>query len=296
MTYPMPPTFERTEPRTLVLPDGTRIAYRVQGSGPAFVLSNGLTTNTVFWKHLIPLWSRKHRVVSWDLPGHGESGPAASPQAATIEAQARCVAALMDALEIERAVQIGWSTGCQIVSELLRAHTQRSAGLVLLLGPAGRVLQTAQLPVPSALIEAFVRYTPSSAFATTFRVLSQLTRTPLSDAVGRKLQLIGEQTSRADAAQVLQHIPTVDPTTVRHMLLSAAAHDARELLARTSLPVFIVAGEADPFAPAARVGVPLHRLAANSELLSLPQGTHTALLDHAQIIAERVEQFAARLS
>jgi pimeloyl-ACP methyl ester carboxylesterase len=280
-------------PRHLVMPDGTRIAYRVHGRGPAIVLSNGLTTDTVFWKHLVPVWSRSHSVVSWDLPGHGESGRPANEQATGIDAQARHVAALMDALGIERAVQIGWSTGCQIVCELLRAHEPRCSALVLLLGPAGHVLRTTSLPLRGGAIEAIARHAPPGAFALAFRALSQLARTPLADPLGRRMGLIGAGTAREDAAQVLRHIPTVEPAAVQGMLLSAARHDAHALLAGTQLPVLIVSGDVDPFAPAERVGVPLHRLAAGSELLRLPGGSHTALLDHAPVIAERVERFVA---
>lgn len=279
---------------SLILDDGTTIAYRVQGQGPAFVLSNGLTTNTVFWKHLSPAWAREHTVVTWDLPGHGRSGPARTPEAASIEAQAQCVARLMDELQLPRAMQIGWSTGCQIVSELLRVHASRCTGLVMLLGPGGRVLDTARLPVNGSVIELAARHAPPALFNVAYRVLSRGTLLPFGDALGRALRLIGAQTLREDAQQVLAHIPTVDPASLRSMLLSAAGHDARPLLANTNLPVLIVAGEIDPFAPAELVGLPLHQLARRSELLRLPAGTHTALLDHAALIAEHVERFAAR--
>jgi pimeloyl-ACP methyl ester carboxylesterase len=281
------------ERRTLVRPDGTRIAYRVEGRGPALVLTNGLTTSTVFWKHLVPAWSRAHTVVTWDLPGHGDSGPAGSPGGAGIDAQARTVVALMDQVGIERAVQVGWSTGCQIVCELLREHEGRASALALLLGPAGRVLETARLPLSGAFIGAVARFAPPGALALGFRALSQVARTPLGDPLGRALGLLGPDLGRADAEQVLRHIPTVDPVTAQRMLVSAAQHDARALLGKTRLPVLIVAGDVDPFAPADLVGAPLHRLAPGSELVRLPAGTHTALLDHAPLIAERVERFAA---
>jgi pimeloyl-ACP methyl ester carboxylesterase len=280
----------------LFMSDGTRISYRVEGSGPALVLSNGLTTSTVFWKHLIPAWSSRHTVVSWDLPGHGDSGPALSKEAASIEAQARCVLRLMDELGIERATQIGWSTGCQIVCEVLRTEPQRCCALVLLLGPAGHVLTTARLPVPSFVIEAIARYTPPRAFALGFRTLSQLARTPAGDPVGRMLRLIGPRTSRDDARGVLLHIPTVEPVTLQHMLLSAADHDASAALAQAKVPVSIIAGDADPFAPSELVGLPLSQLAWGSELLRLPEGTHTALLDDAPQIARHVERFVARVT
>jgi haloacetate dehalogenase len=70
--------------RELRAPDGTRIAYAIAGSGPALVLTNGLTTTTTFWKYLRPIWLQRHTIVTWDMPGHDNSGPAASDAGATI--------------------------------------------------------------------------------------------------------------------------------------------------------------------------------------------------------------------
>jgi pimeloyl-ACP methyl ester carboxylesterase len=81
---------------------------------------------------------------------------------------------------------------------------------------------------------------------------------------------------------------------MQFMGCSAQEHSAHDILAGVGVPVLIVAGDRDPFAPAERVGVPLHRAIPGSELLRLPKGTHTALLDHAEAIADAVEEFVAR--
>jgi len=280
--------------RWLEAADGTRIAYRVQGTGPALMLTNGLTTSTVFWRHLLPRWAGRFRVVTWDLPGHGESGAARTKESASVEAQAQFVRELMTATGIARAVQIGWSTGCQVALETVRQAPERCVGVVLILGPAGRVLDTTRLPLDGALIAKLVRFTPPPAFELLYRTLSRGTRTPLSAALGRRLGLIGPDAARQDVRRVLEHIPTVDPGTLQRMLRSLAQHDALDVLVSMRVPSLIIAGDADPFAPAELVGVPLHAAATHSELVRLPLATHTALLDHAPQIGEAVEAFVAR--
>jgi pimeloyl-ACP methyl ester carboxylesterase len=274
--------------------DGTRIAYRVQGSGPALVLTNGLTTSTVFWKHVAPIWARRHSVLSWDLPGHGASGPAQSPESASVEAQARFVVQLMAAAGIERAVQVGWSTGCQVVLESYRHAPERCEALVLILGSAGRVLDTTRLPLDGALIAKLVRFTPRPVFRALYRTLSRGTLAPFGDVLGRKLGLIGAGAAREDVRDVLEHIPTVDPGTLQTLLWSLSQHDATDALVSARVPSLIIAGDADPFAPADLVGIPLHEASPHSELVRLPEATHTALLDHALEIAEAVEDFVGR--
>src|SRR4051812_36631578 len=139
--------------RTLAMPDGTRIAYRVEGEGPALVLTNGLTTTTTFWKYVRPIWLRRHTVLTWDLPGHGQSGPAQSAASARIETLPSVIARLMDAVGLKSAVQVGWSTGCQIVLETYRQRPERCAALIALFGPPGHALLHTHLPLGGAHIE-----------------------------------------------------------------------------------------------------------------------------------------------
>jgi pimeloyl-ACP methyl ester carboxylesterase len=59
------------------------------------------------------------------------------------------------------------------------------------------------------------------------------------------------------------------------------------------VPLLIMAGDVDPFAPSELVGVPMHAAAARSVLVRLPRGTHTALLEEPELIAKTVEDFTA---
>jgi pimeloyl-ACP methyl ester carboxylesterase len=275
-------------------PDGTRIAYRAEGEGPAFMLTNGLTTTTTFWDHVRPRWLSRHRVVTWDLPGHGHSSPAATGAGARIEALPGIVARVMEAAGISRATHIGWSTGCQVMFETYRQYPERCEALVALLGPAGKVLDTTELPVGGVHLYRLIRHLPPAVFAPIFRLLAKNADAPSGPSLGKRLRLIGRDTTTHDARRILAHLRLLDAPTLQCMARSAQEHSAHDILGRIGVPVLVVAGDRDPFAPAERVGVPLHRAIARSELLRLPKGTHTALLDHAQVIAERVEEFVAR--
>jgi proline iminopeptidase len=271
--------------------DGTELAYWVRGQGSPLVLSNGLTTTTSFWTHLLPRWEREHRVLSWDLPGHGASSPARSHASALIAEQPELLVRLMDEAGIERAVQIGWSTGCQVVLEMYRRYPERCSGLVLLLGSAGRVLSTATLPLPGPAIEWIVNRTPHALFGAATRAIAHVAHAPFGQLAPRALGLIGKGTSHGDAAQITEHLRRIDTRTVQTMVASAQAHSAWEVLPAIAVPVLIAGGDLDPFAPTATVGAAMHAQCPRSELLRLPQGTHTALLDHAEEIGTAVDAF-----
>ena len=125
--------------RSLLGPDGSLLAYRVEGRGPALLLTNGITTSNFFWSYLHDRWSPKHTVINWDLKGHGRSAPARSPEAASITALADDLLRVLDASGQRRTTLVGFSMGCQVSLEAYRRAPDRVAALVLLLGPAGRV-------------------------------------------------------------------------------------------------------------------------------------------------------------
>jgi pimeloyl-ACP methyl ester carboxylesterase len=282
--------------RHIVALDGTRIAYGVMGSGPALLLTNGLTTDTLFWKYLAPRWAQHHTVICWDLPGHGQSGPARSPRTATVESQPALMREILDRLGVERALQIGWSTGCQVVLEMYRQQPERCSALALLFGGAGHVLDTTQLPVPGPWFARLVGAMPPKAFALLCRGISRVISEPPAVPLARRLRFVGPRTSDEDVRRVFAHIGTIDPSSLRQLLISVQAHSAHDILSRVQVPLLIFAGDRDPFASSDRVGVPLHAAAPGSELVRLLEGTHTALLDEPEVIAREVENLALRVS
>lgn len=269
--------------------DGTVVHYGSAGDGPPLLLTNGLTTTVHFWKYLAPHWRTRRRVITWDMPGHGRSSPARSQQSAQIAGQAELLAAIMDAAGIERATHVGWSTGCQVVLEFYRRYPERCDGLALLLGTPGRVLSTSTLPVPGPTIEWLSVHTPRPLFAAATRLLAQIANAPFGQVLPRLSGLIGKETSHADAAEITRHLRAIDPSTIQVMVASAEQHSAWDLLPSIRVPTYIVAGDRDPFAPATTVGVAMAEAIPAAKLLRLSEGTHTALLDHADDIRDFLE-------
>lgn len=275
--------------RSLQAADGTRIAYSVTGKGPALVLTNGLTTTTNFWSRLWPIWKEHFTVVTWDYPGHGASEPARTEHGASIAEQARTLARILDALKIETAVQVGFSIGCQVVLETYRQFPERCSALVALLGTAEHAISSTGMWLPAPIVAHLFQRTPSALFGPGFRALGRFANTQFGLSLGRKLRLVGTA-SLEDMRGITEHFLQLDTTTMRSLALSAEAHSAFDVLPTVDVPFLIVAGDKDPFAPVERVGLPMHRAAPRSQLLRLPEGTHTAMLDHTREIAEAVER------
>src|ERR1700736_6553406 len=72
------------------------------------------------------------RVISYDARGHGRSSPAREPGAYTYEELARDLEAVMDALEIKRAILAGASMGAHTVLSFALHAPERVGGLVVI--------------------------------------------------------------------------------------------------------------------------------------------------------------------
>jgi len=85
------------------------IFYREEGKGNAVVLLHGYLESSEIWGSFGEALSKQYRVIKMDLPGHGRSSPVCENQ--TIEIMADSVKAVLDHLDIGRAVIIGHSMG-----------------------------------------------------------------------------------------------------------------------------------------------------------------------------------------
>lgn len=86
-----------------------KLRYSDQGKGDPVVLIHGYLESLEIWNGFAEKLARKYRVISVDLPGHGESGIYSSMN--TMAVMADSVKAVLDHLSIGRAVIIGHSMG-----------------------------------------------------------------------------------------------------------------------------------------------------------------------------------------
>jgi pimeloyl-[acyl-carrier protein] methyl ester esterase len=82
-------------------------SYDVRGEGPSMVFLHGWGVNRRIWRQQIKFFAPRYRVVSVDLPGHGDSGW----QTMSLHAMAEDLAALLKEENVADAVVISSSLG-----------------------------------------------------------------------------------------------------------------------------------------------------------------------------------------
>jgi pimeloyl-ACP methyl ester carboxylesterase len=113
--------------------DGHRIAYEVHGEGPdVTVLLPGLLFSSRMQFPLArSLAKRGHRVVTMDPLGHGDSDRPADMWRYSMTAFGEQVIALLDHLEVDRAVVGGTSLGANVTLEVAALAPDRLRGMVI---------------------------------------------------------------------------------------------------------------------------------------------------------------------
>ncbi len=277
--------------RSAHAPDGTRLAWTSAGKGgPPVVLTDGIGCAGWIWRRLAPALASDRRVLHWNLRGHGRSGPPPDLAHATLDRCVEDLLAVLDAAGEERAVLAGHSMGVQVVLEAQRRAPERVAGLVLVCGAPGRLLDTFHdsrilkvvFPWARALFERWPRVAAAGFRAV---VTSEVAMEyALAFEVNRAL------VRRADLRRYFHDLAQVDGALFVRLLESAAAHDASGHLPEVSAPTLVVAGERDGFTPM-RLSMTMHEAIPGSDLLVLPGGTHVGPLEHPRLVADTVRAF-----
>ena len=114
--------------------DGVRLCVRTRGpqEAPAILFIHGFSQSHLAWRRQFDdELADEFRLVAYDLRGHGWSDKPDDAQAYSESRRwADDVAAVLDALDLRRAVLVGWSYGGRIILDYVAAYgTGRIAGI-----------------------------------------------------------------------------------------------------------------------------------------------------------------------
>jgi pimeloyl-ACP methyl ester carboxylesterase len=112
--------------------DGVKIHYEVHGSGPPLLLTHGYSSTSAMWQGQIAALSKHHKLVLWDMRGHGQSDYPDDPRAYSEALTVGDMAALLDEVGAERAIVGGLSLGGYMSLAFYRAHPERVRALLII--------------------------------------------------------------------------------------------------------------------------------------------------------------------
>ena len=113
--------------------DGVGLYYEVHGeTGPTILLTHGYSATSQMWKGQIEALSKDHRLVTWDMRGHGQSDSPDDPALYSEPATVADMAALLDEVGAKTAIVGGLSLGGYMSLAFHRAHPERVEALLII--------------------------------------------------------------------------------------------------------------------------------------------------------------------
>ena len=261
--------------------DGARIAYQDTGSGTPIVLLHGLMANGGFFRSQAPL-EATHRLITIDLRGHGASSAGPS---ATVERLAADVAELVESLDLEGAIGVGWSLGATVLWHVLSGSAaSRFAGAVVV-DMTARVRNDAEWDLGLS---------PEACEARTAAIRQDFEGFALGAGQGIFAQPLAPAT-RALADWASAEFARSDPAAIASIWESLIRQDMRALLASIRHPTLIVHGAQSPLYNDETAG---HLVAVlpQARAVRFDRSGHAPHLEQPDLFNATLTEFADRLS
>ncbi|HEU5131918.1 MAG TPA: alpha/beta hydrolase, partial [Pyrinomonadaceae bacterium] len=169
--------------------DGEAIQYSVTGKGePALVFIHCWACSRRFWDNQVAEFSKTNRVVTIDLPGHGESGQGRRNW--SVESYGDDVKTVVTKLDLKRVVLVGSSMGGPIALEATKRMPDRVVAIV----PVD-TLQNVEAKIPPEQLDAVLKQLQADYKTATTGFLNQIFFSPTTPAAVKE-QVIKEALSR----------------------------------------------------------------------------------------------------
>lgn len=241
---------------------GITIGYDDHGSGTPIVLVHGHPFNRSMWSEQVNALSPASRVIVPDIRGYGET--TVTPGKVTMEQMASDLAALLDALAIDRVILGGLSMGGQIVFEFY--HQFPSRVRALLLADTQPQAETEQGRI--------------ARYETAQRILDRGMQ-GLADEMLPKLLAAQTFAKHPDVVEKVRHMIVQTPPEGAAAALRGRAErrDYIPLLQHITVPTLIVVGSEDAYTPISDAQL-MHQGIAGSQLVILEGIGHMPNMEH----------------
>lgn len=259
-------------------------SYEEQGAGPVLVMVAGLAATRRFFREAVERLSADHRVITVELPGHGDTPVGDRP--AGVERSADDLARLMEELDLRDVTLLGWSLGATVAYSCLeRSGAARVARLI-------SVEQTPRLTTAHD-------WTHAAFGGLDDEGAKQLQGTLGDDFAGFAGTLVhssfaaGSEPGQDLVDALLAEAAGCDSDAVAALLADAVSQDWRTRVAAIPVPVLLIHGARSQVYPTP-VGDWLADAIPGSRLEMFEDSGHLPFIEEPERFAGVVREFAHR--
>jgi pimeloyl-ACP methyl ester carboxylesterase len=255
---------EMSQTENFVNANGIKIFYESFGSGKPLIFLHGIMGTSQVWKPYVPLLSNDFNIILPDVRGHGKTENPSKK--IDLHSMADDIAALIDALKLDKPFLCGWSTGGDISLDIAMRYPDCVSRLIV----GGVTLRVTEAAIET--LKAMGLEAPGQInFEQAEKAIPQLTEVWKNDH--------SQSPSYWKELLIQVSFEMINPTL-----------PAEDDLKRISIPTLIIWGDRDQFLPV-EDAVELYRLIPNAQLAVVPNADHFVTRMKVPLFAELVKEF-----
>jgi pimeloyl-ACP methyl ester carboxylesterase len=271
--------------------DKTKIYYEIHGKGEPLVLVYGIACLLNHWHYQIEYFSKKYQVICFDLRGHHNSETPADKKNLSLTAVAKDLPYLLRSLGLKKAHFVGHSFGAPI---LLNAYSLSPGIFESLCFINGFSKNPIKGMFGLDVVEPFFHFVKTQ-FEKSPILWNALWRTTVDNPISMWASALAggfniRMTEFKDIEIYAKGVSQIPLDVFIPLFEDMMGFDGDEVAQSIDKPVLIISGERD-FVTPQKFQHQLHATIKNSELFTIPYGSHCCQLDFPDFINLKLEQF-----
>ncbi len=277
--------------------DGLQIYWELHGPAPspknhALLYCYGLGCSKYQWRSVARLFPDRPNIY-WDYRGHHKSEYVVNTEKLNLSIMARDADSVLQAAGAKTAHIFGHSMGCNVALELAFANPKRVESLILVAGsaenPFGSMLGVNFFDkIMPQLLSTFPKNEKNFYLFWNWLIKQRTFLKTVVSISGFNRKAVESE----DIDIYLDSIATVHPRVFFELLFDLSQGKTIGLLPRIQCPSLVVSGANDQVTPK-NSQINLAKGLVNSELFSVPLGSHNVQLEFADYLVRRIKEFWA---
>ncbi|MBO9667211.1 MAG: alpha/beta hydrolase [Bdellovibrio sp.] len=271
--------------------DGTPIYYETHGVGEPLVLIYGIACPINHWHYQIEYFSKKYKVVAFDLRGHQKSNPIADMGQLSLDALCKDILGLLKHLNINKAHFAGHSFGAPI---LLKLHEMNSSVIRSMIFINGFAKNPIKGMFGLDIIEPFFYFVKNQyhhqpdLWNSLWKVAVDNPMTMYMTALAGGFNL--RVTHFKDIEVYCRGVARMNLKVFITLFEELMNYNGESVLEKIEAPVLIISGEKDAVTPI-RFQYHFKEKIKHSEFVLVPYGSHCTQLDFPDYTNLKIEKF-----
>lgn len=259
--------------------DGAKIYYKVNGEGQPIIFIHGFSEDHRSFKIQQNVLSRKYKIITYDLRGHGRSDRV--DYGLNLRRYAQDLKELIDKLKLEKVVLVGWSMGGSIVFEYIQQFGMENIYKICIVDTSSKALNEGEWN--KGLLHG--KYDKEKA-----KEDLKLIKNNWVEFAKDFIMLISPSFEEKQFNLALDKMKKNSPHVMYYMWKSILEQDYRNVLGKINVPTLLLFGEKSTLY-SMETAKYLNRNIKDSKLIVFKNCTHLLVLENPIKFNQVLEEF-----